>query len=147
MRSPSWCVPLLKSYLFFALDSEFYWFFVWENPLYSVSVKIFLAKGASHQSQQSHPLSHHRIRQGLQMGSVSGSNVDINLWSNFSMKLTDSLTQIVSPEPIWDSFATCFEKLSKFTKLQFFSLKMNTWWEKVNFEWFFYHFRKCSVLK
>ena len=84
-------LSLLKSYLFFVLDSEFYWFFVWENPLYSVWVKIFLAKGASHQSLQSHPLSHHRIRQGLKMGSVSGSNVDINLWSNFSMKLTDSL--------------------------------------------------------
>ena len=103
-------LSLLKSYLFFVLDSEFYWFFVLENPLYLVWVKIFPAKGASHQSLQSHPLSHHRIRQGLKMGSVSGSNVDINLWSNFSVKLTDSLTQIA--------------KLNKFTKFQFFHSKV-----------------------
>ena len=73
-----------------------------------------------------------------------------SLWSDFSKKLTDSIYSNLSPKPGWTTIIVLWpvwQKLSKFTKWQLFSLKMVLDEKSCCFEWKYLDFIMwiCSV--
>ena len=137
MRSPSWCV--LKSYLpiLCAWLRVLLILCLGKSSIFGFG-KDFSGKGgkSSNSTKSSSESSSDPTR------SANGFRFRLKCWHKSVVQFFYEIDQLTDSDcESWvylRHISNLLAKLSKFRKWHFFSRKIKPWWQKVNFEWFFF---------